>query len=298
MKDLATSTYLINTPLPLTGNRVYDGKIRNFNGWLQARGKETLTFEDVQEFFRSLKSRELKPATLLSYRAALKKSFLLSMPEGSRRLTFRMLLSEALRDLKLTRPTRQVNPTIDCLSEAEIKKLIQVAEESGYRKLSLLIRYLYLTGSRIQEALDARLANTANIENKVIVRYTTTKTRQECRKTIPITLFDSIKEEFAGSVFLFENPVGKPYTARNFNYQLRKIGKNTLHRSISSHIFRRSSASTLLSKYKADIHQIRMHLNHSDVRTTLTAYAFSNTDNHHLEHLYRGIVTRPEIHQC
>lgn len=298
MKDLVTSAPLITAPLPHTGNRVYDGKIRNFNGWLQANGKATLTFEEVQEFFRGLKSTGLKPATLLSYKAALKKALLQSLPPYSDKLAFRIILSEALRDLKLTRPTRQINPSIDCLTEAEIKKLIQAAEDSGYRKLSLLIRYLYLTGSRIQEALNARLADTQCIGEKVIIRYTTTKTRQECRKTIPLGLFQSIKEEFAGSVFLFENPVGKPYSSRNFNYQLRKTGISTLHRTISSHIFRRSSASTLLSKYKADIHQIRMHLNHSDVRTTLTAYAFSNTDNHHLEHLYRGIATRPETHQC
>lgn len=290
MKDLVTSAPLITAPLPHTGNRVYDGKIRNFNGWLQANGKATLTFEEVQEFFQGLKSTGLKPATLLSYKAALKKSLLQSLPQYSDKLAFRIILSEALRDLKLTRPTRQINPSIDCLTEAEIKKLIQASEDSGYRKLSLLIRYLYLTGSRIQEALHARLADTVCIGEKVIIRYTTTKTRQECRKTIPLSLFQSIQEEFAGSVFLFENPLGKPYTSRNFNYQLNKIGKSTLRRKISSHIFRRSSASTLLSHYKADIHQIRMHLNHSDVRTTLTAYAFSTTSPDHLSDLISGIT--------
>ena len=154
------------------------------------------------------------------------------------------------------------------LTEKDYKKLIEIAEQEGKRKLGMMLRTLGSTGIRIGElkfiTVEAVVQGEAVIYNKGKIRNVLLS--DEIRKA----LREYIKEENIVSGVIFLSKRGNPVDRSNVSKQLKALAKKAEvdKKKVFPHNFRHFFAHCFYRVCK-DIVKVAALLGHRDTKTTL-----------------------------
>ncbi|HMU84521.1 MAG TPA: tyrosine-type recombinase/integrase [Leptospiraceae bacterium] len=216
-------------PLEYTGKPAYDGRLLHCNRWRLAHAHAILDREAINAYFSDLQGR-YAPSTVKLTRSAIRASLRLSgIPEGD--------LFSGIRIRARKARVKSANR----YSESEIKKFV----EKSPPRVSLLARFLYSRGVRIDGALGVRLCECRKEKQSVVVPIRSKGYEYEVR--ISDEFFVEICNTFRSRAWLFENRRGGRYTRQNFNMQFCKYGRQILGRSnFSPHKLKHSLCSNLL----------------------------------------------------
>jgi integrase/recombinase XerD len=152
------------------------------------------------------------------------------------------------------------------LTASEIYHVLSISDRQK-PIYSILIRFLLYTGFRISEVVKLKVDNIDFNNNQIFIRG-----KGQVDRIIPlapvlkVALIHFLNGRKDGFVFRKKNH--KPYTTRNFQIQVLKIGKLCyLQKKVTPHTFRHTFATMLRSKgFK--LQDIQMILGHSSIKTT------------------------------
>jgi len=129
---------------------------------------------------------------------------------------------------------------------------------------TMVLRLMFLSGLRVSEALNIKWSD-LNINDFSINIYG--KGSKERKVYLTREFSEQLFHLKSNSVFIFHIK-NKPISSRTINKFLKDSFKNgIINKSLSSHIFRHSFATTMLEN-NADIRHIQKLLGHSSISTT------------------------------
>ncbi|MBX7086680.1 MAG: site-specific integrase [Leptospirales bacterium] len=218
-------------PLEYTGKPAYDGRLLHCNRWRLAHAHTILDRQAISVYFADLQGR-YAPSTIKLTRSAIRASLRLTgIPEGDLFSGFRI------------RARKSRAKSANRYRESEIRKFV----EKSPPRVSLLARFLYSRGVRIDGALGVKLSECRKEKQSVVVAIHSKGDDYEVR--ISLEFFSEICEVFKSRSWLFENRRGGKYSRQNFNIQFRKYGKKILGRpNLSPHKLKHSLCSNLLEE--------------------------------------------------
>lgn len=181
----------------------------------------------------------------------------------------RLRFERALNAVKLKKINSTAVSRENVLTEQEVNQLIT---ESTDKTVSLMVEFLYATGCRISEMLGILLTNMVKSNGKYIIRVLG-KRRKERKVFAATALVEKVKEQFQGSVYLFEHN-GEQYDRISITNRIAYQGRIILNKHISAHTFRHSCATALLERTK-NLKGVSKYLGHSSVSTTANLYVHS-----------------------
>lgn len=250
-----------------TGIATYDSLMRVFSGYLQQKGS-VLTLESIKGAFLHMESDGYKPATLQTLKAALKKALLISAGSAGFDVRFRSLLTEALKDLKVTRKTKAIPPD-RIIREEEMHLLIS---NTRSQRISTIMWLLSVTGLRISELTSLRLDRIEIVNGSSAVVSITGKGKKERKIFLPAPKIRDAQDLFQGRVYLIETVEHKRYCRKYLWREISAEGRRILGRPIHPHMFRHSFATQKIKDKKLSVKGISLYLGHSAVTTTYEFY--------------------------
>jgi len=129
---------------------------------------------------------------------------------------------------------------------------------------TMVLRLMFLSGLRVSEALNIKWSD-LNINDFSINIYG--KGSKERKVYLTQEFSEQLSHLKSNSIFIFHIK-NKPISSRTINKFLKDSFKNgIINKSLSSHIFRHSFATTMLEN-NADIRHIQKLLGHSSISTT------------------------------
>jgi len=246
---------------------LYDNFINGFNKFVQGKPVSEIT---VNEYFKFLKKSEYSPSYQRLAKVALKKAIKQTLPLGYME---NEKLDVFFKSIKTDRPDLSVKEK-QILDKSDLKKLINNSPE----RIGLFIRFMYNSGCRVSEMLNAKIKN-CSIDKDAVFIQIIGKGRKQGTLTISIDLFENIKAVFNSKEYLFQNSksqsgkFSRQYVSREINfYSLRFIRKN-----ISAHCLRHSRATHLL-KDKEPMEAVSKFLRHQNIVTTLAIYSHNKIE--------------------
>ena len=153
------------------------------------------------------------------------------------------------------------------ISKSQIDEIFNLLNNSKSRNgkiYIMVLRLMFLSGLRVSEALNIKWTD-LNINDFSLNIYG--KGSKERKVYLTQTFSKQLLHLKSNSIFIFHIK-NKPISTRTINKFLDDSFKNgTIKKSLSSHIFRHSFATTMLEN-KADIRHIQKLLGHSSISTT------------------------------
>ena len=163
------------------------------------------------------------------------------------------------------------------ISPLEYERLIHGARSERQRCFLL---FLWVTGCRVSEMLNVKLAN-CEVGERVRIRILG-KGRKERFVSIPYDLYMRIDRTFVGVEYLFETKTGATYSRSYVSNQIAKLGRDIISKRISAHTFRHSFATRKISEtHKTEA--VSRYLGHSSVAITLSLYVHEQFDDADLD---------------
>ena len=260
-----------NTAQGLSENtkRAYLSSIRDFNKFLANKGLH-LSQESLKLYFDFLNER-LKASTL-----NLKKTALLRCVKaqiGENNILKHIAIERAFRQIVTYAVDKSV-PRDECLTEDEIKALMEVAQST---KTRLIIHFLYKTACRVSEMINIRLTDCKPINGYIKIRVVG-KGRKERNVSIPQKLYEAIRREYQGQKWLFESKTGKQLNPNNVGNQVRKAARRVGITNYSPHMLRHSRATDMLLQKNVSLKAVSKYLGHSSVAVTAQMYVHDEVD--------------------
>lgn len=249
-------------------------KITEFAHFLLEEEKSDITIKkyarDVQKFLDFTEGKELSKSLTVEYKAELAEKYKPSSVNSmlaavNKFMDFLNLPRFKVKPLKIQR-------TLFLSEEKEMKKdeyyrLVDAAQNSGNRRLTLIIETIASTGIRISElrfitveAVEARQAD-INCKGKRRVIFLPNKLCRALKK------YAKNKKIRSGAVFITSS--GKTVDASNIRKEMKKLAEcaKVSKKKIFPHNFRHFFARTFYSVTK-DIVRLADILGHSSVDTT------------------------------
>ena len=267
--DLAIIDRLMreNGKQPLSDNskKTYESTVRQFNRFIKAHGL-LVNEESIKLYFDSIS--DLAPATQNVKRSALLKVLKQYVGRDSiiKRLAVERVFAENVKSYTIDRTVRRD----ECLTEAQVKQLIKAASTE---KTKLTIRFLFVTGVRISEAINIKLRDIALINGLCKIRIVG-KGSKERFTYAPVELVEDIKRVYCGVKYLFESSSGRQLHRVNVTNAIKNTGRK-LGWKVSAHNLRHSRATDMLRK-GVDLKSVSDHLGHTDPATTASFYIHSH----------------------
>jgi len=257
-----------NQPLSENSKKTYESTVRQFNRFIKAHGL-LVNEESIKLYFDSIK--DLAPASQNVKRSALLKVIKQCVGNDSiiKRLAVEKVFAENVRSYKIDRTVHQD----ECLTEGQVKRLMEVASTN---KTKLMIKFLFVTGMRISEAINIKLRDIALINGLCKIRIVG-KGNKERIIYAPADLIEDIEHECVGEKWLFESSSGKQLHRVNVTNAIKSAGRK-LDWKVSAHSLRHSRATDMLRKGLC-LKSVSSHLGHADVGTTAGLYVH-NTVNY------------------
>lgn len=264
----------------------YSGNIRSFTLWARET-RHGLDSDGIADYFRYLNTDSgYASATIRVKRAALKKRIRQIFHDVP--IEERMKIDRILSDLETEPDTKapKINTSAitsdKVISPAEYRELLEKCRSARQRAF---IMFLYSTGCRVAELSGVRLDRCENQGATVKIRIIG-KGKKERFIKIPATMFETIRETFRGSVYLFETGNGRAYNTDYVSAQIKKIGK-LIGRKISAHCLRHTWATETIKEFPGSIKAVSVYMGHSSISTTLAFYDHSElTDAQLFSKLY------------
>ena len=153
------------------------------------------------------------------------------------------------------------------ITKSQIDEILNSLNNSKSRNskvYTMVLRLMFLSGLRVSEALNLRWSD-LNINDFSLNIYG--KGSKERKVYLTQDFSKQLSHLKSNSIFIFHIK-NKPISTRTINKFLNDSFKNgIINKSLSSHIFRHSFATTMLEN-NADIRHIQKLLGHSSISTT------------------------------
>jgi integrase/recombinase XerD len=153
------------------------------------------------------------------------------------------------------------------ITKSQIDEIFNSLKNSKSRNgkiYSMVLRLMYLSGLRVSEALNIKWSD-LNVNDFSLNIYG--KGSKERKVYLTQEFSKQLSNLKSNSIFIFHIK-NKPISTRTINKFLKDSFKNgIINKSLSSHIFRHSFATTMLEN-NADIRHIQKLLGHSSISTT------------------------------
>ena len=201
-------------------------------------------------------------------------------------ITNEQALKVKLDELKPLRVKEEIQPIDLEISKAECKQVIEYfrtrepargrnTDKLKYRKLSLIVKVLYLTGLRISELINIhrnniKLNGVCKIE--IIGKGSKQRFTEISRK-----LHQEIQETFNSKDWLFCTKTGNRLDRNNILKEIEKAYRELFGVKVGLHTHRHLFATELV-KAGTPIHIVSKMLGHSDVNTTAKYYLHQKPD--------------------
>ena len=255
----------------------YRFQIRSWIKWMEEEG-HVINQEGVAGYFTWLNAGSPYAArTIANKRAAVKKR--IRAMYRDRPYEERAKMNQFLKDLDEDHATAAPRPANDAIGRdkvvpMEMYEAMKTASITARQRL--FFRFLVSTGTRVTEAVTARLVDcvadgpdwikiTVKGKGSKGVAY---KTREV---SIERSLYDEIRQEFAGTTYLFETSTGRPVDRNYVSRTVKKVGKR-IGINISAHTLRHSFATNYLTQNPGKVAALSSFLGHSSVSITLSYY--------------------------
>jgi len=155
----------------------------------------------------------------------------------------------------------------NAIAKSQIDEIFNSLNNSKSRNskvYTMVLKLMFLSGLRVSEALNLRWSD-LNINDFSLNIYG--KGSKERKVYLTQDFSNQLSHLKSNSIYIF-NIKNKPISIRTINKFLNDSFKNgIINKSISSHIFRHSFATTMLEN-NADIRHIQKLLGHSSISTT------------------------------
>ena len=146
----------------------------------------------------------------------------------------------------------------------EIFNLLKNSKSKNGKIYTMVLRLMFLSGLRVSEALNIKWSD-LNINDFSLNIYG--KGSKERKVYLTQEFSKQLFRLKSNSIFIFHTK-NKPISTRTINKFLNdSFKKGIINKSLSSHIFRHSFATTMLEN-NADIRHIQKLLGHSSISTT------------------------------
>ena len=244
--------------LPLTSVPSYNDAIRAFN-------RSGLSLD---EYLERIRAAGYKPATINHKLHALKAALLL---HAERKGTDSTVVRFQIDDL-FKRPENRTTTidcavtSDDCLTAEELRELKAAAPH----RAALLIDSLYQTAARVSELINVKLTDCAPGKHGVKVQIARGKGGKARDVYLSASLFDAIREEYAGRVYLFETATGGKLDRSNIHKTIQAAGHAIGIKNLHPHTLRHTWATANLDRL--GIYKTSHYLGHADIATTARYY--------------------------
>ena len=160
--------------------------------------------------------------------------------------------------------TKKIPKAITKSQIDEILNSLNNSKSRNSKVYTMVLRLMFLSGLRVSEALNLRWSD-LNINDFSLNIYG--KGSKERKVYLTQDFSKQLSHLKSNSIFIFHIK-NKPISTRTINKFLNDSFKNgIINKSLSSHIFRHSFATTMLEN-NADIRHIQKLLGHSSISTT------------------------------
>ena len=183
---------------------------------------------------------------------------------------FKFLQSEKIIDqinldkFESLKNTKKIPKAITKSQIDEILNSLNNSKSRNCKVYTMVLKLMFLSGLRVSEALNLRWSD-LNINDFSLNIYG--KGAKERKVYLTQDFSKQLSHLKSNSIFIF-NIKNKPISIRTINKFLNDSFKNgIINKSLSSHIFRHSFATTMLEN-NADIRHIQKLLGHSSISTT------------------------------
>lgn len=262
-----------NLKLADNSRKSYKNDVRGFNQWLEDNDR-TVTEDSLGDYFEELKE-SCSAATLNRKRCAIIRALRAHYDGNSAlQVTVEQAAKQATESYKVE---RQVDGD-DIPTVGEVQELIDLCKEDGKDDLALIIRFLWTTAVRISELCNIRLRDIEEKQKRVKIKI---RGKGNKERTVKITydLYDSIRDEFEGEKFLFENRNGNPFGRSNIYKRLDRLDTNIPR---NPHSFRHSRSENLIQN-GFSLKSVSRYLGHSSTSITADLYIHDTVDYDELE---------------
>lgn len=250
-----------------TGKPTYDALLKPLVG-------KPITREALRSFFESATHSDgvpYAPASLVVIRAAVKKYLLDLAPvhlKGSALWKFQV--EDLMADVKVPRPDASIDAH-QVLKEVDVNRIL--AAETEPRRLALF-NFLRWTGVRVSEAMAIRLSDCKRRgDGYVYLEVQRGKGNKSRSVFLPELSFDTIRDAFHGTTFLFEVRTGRPMHRRHAHRLLAEMGKKHLKgKTLHPHKLRHTFATEAIEKKGLDLGKVSRYLGHASPTTTAAIY--------------------------
>lgn len=233
---------------------------QQFNDFL-VRTREKVSAQSITDFLVNLKFQQAATTWNLS-RHNLKK-LLKHQPGIRENYLGRMLVDEIFSEIK---PVRQDKKVLKYLHPEQVQKLVEKSEPS----LGMILEFLFKTGCRISELTSIRLMDIVPAE-QVGIKLVGKGSKQ---RTVFIDhkLYESIRREYQGKYYLFENSSHHRLDRSNLYRKIKAAGLDILGQKIHPHLLRHSTANYLLKTCRKTAKFVAEYLGHANPATLLEMY--------------------------
>jgi site-specific recombinase XerD len=267
-KDVIVSVMMNFLPANPNTAEAYKHAVSEYLRFTSARGLPPASGDSLREFLecqidtgRSARTANIKMHGIKGSILHAARSLGMSQKDYA---ALKISLGE-VRDVRIV-PTMKSARASRMLSKRDESKIL----EASSRRTALFIEFLFTTGCRVSEMINAR-ADRVSVRDDVAEIPVIGKALKERKVIIPLSLLLDIQAVFNGSVYLFETKGGKRFYRQYISSEIRKAARNTLEKTTSAHDLRHSFATIMIEK-TGKLKALADYLGHSSEATTADIY--------------------------
>jgi len=233
---------------------------QQYNDYL-ARNRQKVSEQSIADFLVEIKYQQAATTWNLS-RQNLKK-LIKHQPGIRENYLGRMMVDEIFSQIK---PVKQDKKVLKYLHPDQVQKLIEGSEHT----LGMIFEFLFKTGCRISELTSIRLMD-ITLAEQVEIKLVGKGNKQ---RTVFIDhrLYKSLRQEYQGEYYLFENSSHHRLDRSNLFRKIKAAGQEILGQEIHPHLLRHSTANYLLKTCHMTAKYVAEYLGHANPATLLEMY--------------------------
>ncbi len=248
--------------LAKTGSKTYDGHNKRFAAWLIAENKE-ISKESIACYLAELAAQGKKPATVNSYKQAIKKALSLLATSDRQRAE----LQASFADMKIGKPDKKVTAR-KILSDTETE--IIARNLSKHNRLAFTA--LQQSGLRVSELCNIRKAD-CTVEKEAVNIRVLGKGRKERFVYFTQALYSEILEacKCDRAEYLFAGKNGGRVNRSNLSNAIARAGSIAGVKA-SAHKLRHTFATKQIKANKGSVKAVSQYLGHATTAITESMY--------------------------
>lgn len=184
----------------------------------------------------------------------------------------RLRMREAFESLRRRMPQQAKLQNLHYLSSKQVTILCKKITP----RMALITEALFWTGCRISELINIRLSDCQVGECVTIMVFG--KGAEYGYVYMPVTLYNSIRAMFSGSVYLFETYEGRPFSRVFVSLEMRRQSIKRFDLPVHPHMLRHSKAMFLRLERRLSLDQIAKAMRHKRPITTGVYYMHDTPD--------------------